>query len=262
MLTRRKAFTIIELMLVVGVLVILIGLVAWGLKGAGNTASDKATRITLQNLTNMSEELNRKNKLTGFEGPQTPDPLNPIYPIPPNSQGGETAPGLVTSDSKNFDRLGAAVHRTAEVMRRLQSIPDNKNAIAKFPSDQLLAVPQSGPYAGGTVVLDGWKNPILFVPTAGLADVMPKPAKGGTPSVTYSSGQNYAKGARVVNSDGYYWTANTSTSNAPAAPDWFRGIRSPDGRSFWASAGPDGTFGAPSDINAGSGDDNIYSFEQ
>jgi hypothetical protein len=249
-------------MLVVGVLVILIGLVAWGLKGAGNSASGNATRTTLQNLTNLSEELNRKNKLAGFEGPQTPDPLNPIYPIiPPNSQGGEKAPGLVTADSKNFDRLGQAVQRTAEVMRRIQSIPDNKKAIEKFPSDQLLAVPASSPYAGGTVVLDGWKNPILFVPTAGLADVMPKPSKGA-PVATYVGGQNYAKGARVINSDGYYWTANTSTSSPPAAPDWFRGIRSPDGRSFWASAGPDGTFGAQSDLNAGSGDDNIYSFEQ
>ncbi len=259
MLTRRKAFTVIELMLVVGVLVILIGLVAWGLKGAGNSASGNATRTTLQNLTNLSEELNRKNKLAGFESDLVPSPPGTLYPNPP---GGEKAPGLVTSDSKNFDRLGQAVQRTAEVMRRIQSIPDNKNAIAKLPSDQLLAVPASGTIPGGTVVLDGWKNPILFVPTAGLADVMVKPGKGGAFISTYVSGQNYSKGARVVDSQGYYWTANISTSNAPAAPDWFRGIRSPDGRSFWASAGPDGTFGAPSDIKAGSGDDNIYSFEQ
>jgi type II secretory pathway pseudopilin PulG len=257
MLTRRKAFTTIEILLVVGVLVILIGLVVWGLKGAGSSAAGNSTRTTLQNLTNMLEELNRKNKLAGFEGPPAE---NPIYPIPPSGIGGEVAPGLVTGDSKNFDRFGPAVHHTADVMRRLSSIPDNKRIMEKFPSDQLLAVPPSGSLAGGTVVLDGWKNPIIFVPASGLSGVMAKRDSNKPPQNTYVPGQNYAKGARVI-VDGASWTATTSTSNAPSAPDWYPGIRSPDGRSFWASAGPDGTFGAQSDIKAGSGDDNVYSFE-
>src|SRR5438045_3833181 len=99
MLMRRKAFTAIELLLVIGVLVILIGITVWGLKGAGNVGAGKATQTTLANLTNMSEELNRKTKLAGFEGPPTADPRNPIYPFaPPPILGGEYAPAVVTSD--------------------------------------------------------------------------------------------------------------------------------------------------------------------
>ena len=254
MLMRRKAFTLIEILLVIGVLIILIGITVWALKGAGSSASGNATKTTLENLTNMSEELNRKNKLAGFEGPPAE---NPIYPIqPPPIFGGEAAPGLVTADSKNTDRFGPAVRNTSEVMRRLISIPDNKRSFEKLPSDQTLAVPPSGTSGGGTVVLDGWRNPILFVPTTGLRYVATNQKDS-----TYSSGTSYSKGARVIapkqnsptNYPFVYWTAITATSSGPPGPDWFEGIRSPDGRSFWASAGPDGNFAQ--------GDDNVYSFE-
>jgi len=252
MLTRRKAFTAIELLLVIGVLVILIAIVAWGLKGAGNAGSGNATRTTLANLTNMSEELNRKNKFAGFDLIYPPPPAPPVLPM-----GAETAPGLVTADSKNSDRLGPAVQRTAEVMGRITSIPDNKRIMEKFPSDQLLVVPPANPYSGGTVVLDGWKNPILFVPSTGLAHVQSKMSNT-------TSGGNYSRGARVIY-QGEYWTAIDSTSGSPPGPNWFAGVRSPDGRPFWASAGPDGAFGSPTTgggtKTSGDGDDNIYSFE-
>ena len=256
MLMRRKAFTLIELLLVIGVLIILIGIAVWALKGAVGSGAGNATKTTLANLTNMSEELNRKNKLAGFEGPPTGDPLNPIYPFqPPPVFGGEIAPALVTSDSKNTDRFGPAVRNTAEVMRRLSSIPDNKKNLEKLPSDQTLAVPPSGTSGGGTVVMDGWRNPILFVPATGLRYV------ASSQKDSTASGANYAKGARVIapkqsspaNYPMVYWTAMTSTNSGPPGPDWFEGIRSPDGRAFWASAGPDGNF-----IQ---GDDNFYSFE-
>jgi type II secretory pathway pseudopilin PulG len=256
MLMRRKAFTLIELLLVIGVLIILIGITVWALKGAGSSASGNATKTTLENLTNMSEELNRKNKLAGFDIIYPPPPPSP--PAPPLLVGAEVAPGLVTSDSKGTDRFGPAVQRTAEVMGRLTSIPDNKRILEKLPSDQLLSVAAIPPYSGGTVVLDGWKNPILFVPSTGLANVHSKQTD------TYSS-TNYSRGARVI-FQGEYWTAIDSTSSAPSAPSWFQGIRSPDGRAFWASAGPDGAFGSlvtgPGNRpTVGSGDDNVYSFE-
>jgi hypothetical protein len=172
--------------------------------------------------------------------------------------GPALALGVVTSDTDNSDRLGLAVHQTAEVMGRLISIPDNKKILEKFPSDQLLAVPPAGIYSAGTVVLDGWKNPIIFVPAAGLAQVHSKLAD------TYSGG-SFARGARVI-FQGEYWTANDSTSSSPAAPNWFQGIRSPDLRPFWASAGPDGSFGSittgpGNTLTVAGGDDNIYSFE-
>jgi len=253
MLTRRKAFTTIEILLVVGVLIILIGIVVWGLKGASTGAGVNATRATLQNLSNMSEEFNRKTKLSVFEGT--------IYAPPAVPGPFEVAPGVVTADSKNTDRLSPAIERTSEVVNRLMSIPDNKRIIEKIPSDQTMAIQLPDGHERHIVLLDGWKNPILYVPGTGLKDVFAKPDKNGTPLDTYSPGQNYSRGARVIKA-GAYWTAINATSSSPSAPEWFPGIRSPDGRPFWASAGPDGTFGAQSVLGAGSGDDNIYSFEQ
>ena len=227
-----------------------IALVVWGLKGASSSAAANATHTTLQNLTNMSEELNRKNKLAGFEGPPTANPTSPIYPIPAGGIGGEVAPTLVTSDSRNSDRLGPAVQRTAEVMRRLSSIPDNKKVLEKLPGDQLLTVPQSSTWPAGTVVLDGWRDPILFCPSSGLQNVASKDPK----LTTWSSSANYSRGARVVSNGVYYTAIESNTGSSPPDPKfWFRGIRSPDGRSFWASAGADGNFQI--------GDDNVYSFE-
>src|SRR5256885_16616251 len=118
-------------MLGVGVLVILIGIVVRGLKGAGGSAAVNATRATLQNLTNMSEELNRKNKLAGFEGMPADSPIYPFAPQP--ILGGEFAPRDVTDTSKNNDRRGDAVAKTGEVLRRLATLPDNKKALERFP---------------------------------------------------------------------------------------------------------------------------------
>jgi type II secretory pathway pseudopilin PulG len=252
MLTKRKAFTVIELMLVIGVLVILIAIVVWGLKGAAGTGADKATRTTLQNLTSMSEELYRKNKLAGFEGPVADKPIYPIPgPGPSLPMGGELAPRDVTDATQNNDRRGDAVARTGEVIRRLSSLPDNKKALEKFPSDQVLLIKltrSSPPYTDGPgkVILDGWRNPILFVPPTGLAHVFTKQKD------TYTGG-NFSRGARVIH-NGEYWTAIASTNSSPGGTGWFQGIASSDGHGFWASAGPDGVFS--------DGDDNIYSFEQ
>jgi hypothetical protein len=64
---------------------------------------------------------------------------------------------------------------------------------------------------------DGWGNPIIFVPASiGLA--------------------------------------GSSTQGVKLGTSTYVAITSPDGRPFWASAGPDGDFAT--------GDDNVYSFEQ
>jgi hypothetical protein len=88
---------------------------------------------------------------------------------------------------------------------------------------QATGTPPTTPQA--PVVLDGWGNPIIFVPPSGLSNVQ-------------------------VNVDSTI-AAYKSTGNATLPQSVT--IQSPDGRPFWASAGPDGDF-----IR---GDDNIYSFQ-
>ena len=76
------------------------------------------------------------------------------------------------------------------------------------------------------VILDAWKNPIIYVPSGGLANVI-------------------IGGVRPPNGS-YTATAVTGAPFGRAVT-----VRSVDGRPFWASAGSDGDFSR--------GDDNLYS---
>src|SRR5205823_6413128 len=85
----------------------------------------------------------------------------------------------------------------------------------------------------GPVLLDGYGNPIVFVPAAGLSEV----DRGGQ---------------------------HGTTIDGTLGP-----IRGRDGKPFWASAGADGKFtgvpvtGVPNPKPAwNEGDDNVYSFDQ
>jgi prepilin-type N-terminal cleavage/methylation domain-containing protein len=99
-----------------------------------------------------------------------------------------------------------------------------------------------------STILDGWDNPIIFVPGGGL---YPPAYFGLTP---------YPEGA-IVTDSGKYYRALKSVEGAPLndinsweqVPATAGFVRSHDGRPFWASAGPDGDFR--------SFGDNVYSFE-
>src|SRR5215212_3129652 len=130
MLTRRKAFTAVELLIVIGILVLLAGLVVWGLKSSSEMGAKNSTNTTLANLSSMLEELNRKNKLAGFENPPPGPPVPPESPIYPRDlttkppTGGIEPPGRVSNESSSIDRTSSeAVLRTVVVIRRLNSIP-------------------------------------------------------------------------------------------------------------------------------------------
>ena len=79
------------------------------------------------------------------------------------------------------------------------------------------------------VVLDGWGNPIIFVPASGLYDIY--------------TGLVYVN-VTIVGTNHISFTGSLVSVNKP--------VTAPDGRPFWVSAGPDGNFVL--------GDDNIYSF--
>lgn len=100
-------------------------------------------------------------------------------------------------------------------------------------------------------VLDGFGNPILFVPSSGLHI-----GRGHSPTRSYDVGDRVwvspTPGARQYFECIQAAPVGTSVTNTafwrPAEP-----VRSPDGKPFWVSAGPDGDFDTPGD--------NLYSFE-
>lgn len=87
---------------------------------------------------------------------------------------------------------------------------------------------------GAPLMLDGWGNPIIFVPGSGLKVRL---LNGKSKLDPNDATQNFI----VVSSEGKV------TGNFTANP-----VVDTPGRPFWASAGPDGDFSK--------GDDNVYSF--
>lgn len=227
---RHRAFTLVELIVVMGILMILIGLVMVGMRALDTSAKQKATKSALETAKSMLAELDTAGGIAD---------VTTIYSsLSPANQIEQ--PGNVTSDAYEG---GASTGRyksdaakwTQQVIIKLLAVPANNSVFQKLPTEQLLHKPGNGPAitpemqvdAQGKpyppLLLDGWGNPIIFVPSAGLSKV-----KIGT------ANDNRVKSNEVV-------TPSTGT-------DKFT-----NSRPFWASAGPDGDFST--------GDDNIYSFE-
>ncbi len=246
---RRRAasgFTLIEVLTVCVILGILTGLVFVAFKGISGTAGGQATGVRLgnaksllaeyeltQKLSDLDSDLNNNgNKTDGpptdFERVQLPSGNGPFYYQ-------ETAPGLVTPDGGGDRYAGAAntaVRRSQIVMGRLLAVPANRKAITSLPADALLeptGTTTSLDLDGGVfkppVLLDSYKNPILYVPAGGLVGVAF--GKDKDPNAPFM---------RITT------RGVVATTAAPPAGS----------RPFFASAGADGNFAT--------GDDNIYSF--
>jgi hypothetical protein len=136
-----------------------------------------------------------------------------------------------------------AVRWTQGVMSFLLKDPKNRAMISNIPPKRLL---ESPPWEGavmvppkytieGAVPLDGWSNPILFVPRGGI-HVLINPSNAGI--------QEF-----IIRSSGVY--------SLPAPPP------GKNDRPFFASAGPDGYFDDLNTVPSKRVDraiDNIYSF--
>lgn len=243
----RAGFTVVELLVVIGVIILLAALVTYGMgKFVGGNA-ERDTRITLQNLQGMLKTLDDTTKL---EGVQHTYPSN--WPPPPTD---------LTQISVRASAGNQYMRDTRVMMYRLQSVPSNKKALENLPPNRLYIlrnpdgslVSHQLPGATGVnlqntpVVLDSFDNPILYIRASGVPNIETKDK-----SISFNG--PIRKGARVKHG-GFWWTALSAKGGTPTpGDDWFKGIMSPNGQPFFASAGADGNF-------AEGGDDNLYSFE-
>jgi type II secretory pathway pseudopilin PulG len=208
----------LELMIAIGIIIVLGAILIAGMKSITTGSKANAAKMDLNNVRGMLAELEATAK-DDYAYIKT----GWIAPI--------VAPGQVKEGG--VDREGTVVLQTAWVYQKMRSVPANRNVMAQLPADRLMKwsattkVPQPPPNAGlmnppnptmapaaVPILVDSWNNPIIFVPAQGMSGMT-------TGGVTYTV----------------------------AAP-----FKSPDGRPFFASAGPDGDFTK--------GDDNVYSFEQ
>ena len=238
---RPDGFTLIELLAVIAILGILTGLLFVAFKGISGTAGAQATNVLLGNAKGLLAEYELTQRLSDLDSNLDPSSNGPPGDFPLQTINSidyyqEEAPGLVTAEG-GADRYSGgsnrAVFRTQIVMGRLLAVPANRKAIGSIPSDALLGPPTGTStlvLQGGAlkppVLLDSYKNPILYVPAGGLVGVKfgPRTSPDTRPLMRVTS-------RGVVANDA-----------APPAGN----------RPFFATAGKDGDFTE--------GDDNVYSF--
>lgn len=158
--SRRRAFTLLELLTVVGIIAILVGmLVVGGLKMIG-TGKFNATRVTLNVLQNMLSEFDAKTRMS--PAPQYwrwVDPTNGTTPsyLSADTTTGSTfwrapyiylvgsttkydslyAPQNVESDSVGERSASIAIYNTSLAMPLLLNMPSNRTAIEKISANSL-----------------------------------------------------------------------------------------------------------------------------
>lgn len=171
---KRKAFTIIELLIVVGVIAILAAIVLLGMRSITGRSKEQQTKLMLQNLRNMlaefevSTRFNKQPALWGWNngsGRITVTSTNLVLGLPVNlwraphivGSGGTgeefpgggagpdplDAPGNVSSrtggvvDPQNLVRNGSRqIQFTQLAMNFLMSVPANRKALEGISSDR------------------------------------------------------------------------------------------------------------------------------
>ena len=207
----RKGFTMLELLAVIGIILILISMAIIGYQQVDKASTSKATKTTLANAQALLAEYEINAPLT----------TNPAFSATFSTTPNDVNPGGADRNTSQ------AVLNTENVMAVLSHIPKYKQILAQLPSKSLLTNADGTPLAAttGPVLLDGWKNPVIYVPAYGLTVNLTK----GSSTSSY-----------IVRTSGVF----PNTSIPPL---------SPNDRPFFASAGQDGNFN--------NGDDNLYSFQ-
>jgi prepilin-type N-terminal cleavage/methylation domain-containing protein len=218
----RRGFSLLEMMTAIAIILVLMAIAVIAFRAVSHKGDTDSTRTTFANLRAMTAELTSTSGMSLLEGPGNTNVFEPGNTL--------QSPGVVLEGDGDQARYGPQVAKAQRAIGVLMRVPKNKAAIVNVTPKRLLGkvhkdkyLPWPSPKVAITpdpdgvlltpdppVLLDGWRNPILFVPSAGLV------------------------GVEMPDKD-------------PLVP-----ITAPDGRPFWASAGPDGDFTA--------GEDNLYSF--
>jgi type II secretory pathway pseudopilin PulG len=254
---RRSGFTLLELLVVIGIIMVLMAMAVIGYNVVERSAAGRETKTTLADLHGMLAELDAavgstalptstyKNAagatVTALFGAITasgdPDaPSADTTPLPVN-QAWNIDDVTTNAPARNYNSANSphfsnnVMQQTQNAMGALMAVPANQAAVSQLPSKLIMKVMDSNPSVNTMVptsppiLLDGWGNPIIYVPSSGIVVYVNNPSSPSSPLMTIT-------------------------------------IKSHDGRPFFASAGPDGNFGATSGNTTAYGDDNVYSFEK
>jgi prepilin-type N-terminal cleavage/methylation domain-containing protein len=217
---NRRGFTMIEVLAVIGIILVLLGLLVGAFRHISQAAARKETIADLHICRAMLTEYENHNGISVVTNATGAGPVGPYGGDISNHGGGA--------------RFGSGVANTMKMMIGLLQVPANRTVVQGIQAKRILE-PKTNTAAlnldQGAVLLDGWGNPIIVVPPAGLVvnilDQTQTPPAAVLYVVRTSGMQPYTAGKTPV----------------PSAAD----------RPFFASAGQDGDFSI--------GEDNVYSFQ-
>lgn len=265
-----NGFTLIELMIVIGIIMLLMSIVAFGFRHVQARAARHETIAEMHICEGMVYEYGAVNGLTNIEQP-TGTIAGPLIPLPDgvtkvptpvfyDTLDGSSAtgpqPSYLTSDNLAGDSLGdystrspgdprytsPIVKSTQAVMFILLKDSHNRAMLSVIPAKRILEQPSTSTamnYGDYSVILDGWGNPIIYVPKGGML----------TWGMVGSQSSNF-----MVRSSGTYISdANGGGGMLPKV-----GVND---RPFFASAGQDGIFTDPQ-RKTDNAVDNVYSFQK
>ena len=221
----RRGFTLIEMLVVIGIILLLIGISVAGFAQLAKHAKGQHTRAALAAVSSMLGEFEAtagKQGIAGFKAAWDSPVMTPI--------DASAAPPVITLNP--FPPIEWEYY-SGQVLAKLLELPNNKAILDKLPTEQVRKVqlPLAGaPWPVNTghdfyEILDGYGHPLQFVPSIGVGKVIT--AGSATPGIIQSDGRLHL------------------------APDTYP---NPNPRYFWMSFGADG--------RADLGDDNAYSFDQ
>jgi prepilin-type N-terminal cleavage/methylation domain-containing protein len=220
---NRRGFTMIEILVAIGIIATLTALLFLGFKYVSKSSRDNQTHVVLQNLRGMLTEYTTSGGSIDKLEDGYREPPNPATSDFPATLTIKAPSGSVAEDMPT--RNAPAINQTRIVMNRILAVPSNQKILDSLPPDTVSR------NATGIVLLDGYRNPIIFVPRRGMTGV--NLVKTGAGTFDKANQTIASPGAKVI-------TAGT--------PNIIEGVP------FFASAGEDNDFS--------SGDDNHYSYEQ